>query len=219
MAENREGAGAIMDGQAVPKKRSKFRENIEAILWSLAIFLIIRTGVIQSCKIPSESMLNTLVIGDCLFVNKFIYGIKIPFTNLRLPEIRDPQRGDVVVFRFPLDRSKDYIKRLVGEPGDIIQIRDKQVYVNGVLYRNSHELFTDNEIIPAGLAPRDNFGPVQVPAKSYFMMGDNRDNSYDSRFWGFVAEDDMVGLAFIKYWSWDQPNWRPRWQRIGRAIE
>lgn len=208
-----------MDGQAVPKKRSKFRENLEAILWSLAIFLIIRTGVIQSCKIPSESMLNTLVIGDCLFVNKFIYGIKIPFTNLRLPEIRDPQRGDVVVFRFPLDRSKEYIKRLVGEPGDIIQIRDKQVYVNGVLYHNSHELFTDNDILPAGLAPRDNFGPVQVPASSYFMMGDNRDNSYDSRFWGFVAKDDMVGLAFIKYWSWDQPNWRPRWQRIGRAIE
>ena len=207
------------DGLWVKTAKSKLRDTIEVFFWSLAVFLLIRTCLIQSCKIPSESMLNTLVIGDCLFVNKFIYGIRIPFTNLRLPEVREPQRGDVVVFRFPPDRSKEYIKRLVGKPGDRIHIRNKQVYVNGVLYRNSHELYTDSGIIPAEQSPRDNFGPIEVPNASYFVMGDNRDNSYDSRYWGFVPKDDLVGLAFIKYWSWDQDQWRPRWNRIGRLID
>ena len=201
------------------KSKSKLREYTEAVLWSFVIFLFIRTCVVQPFKIPSESMVNTLIIGDCLFVNKFIYGIKVPFTNLRLPQIRNPQRGDVVVFRFPLDRSKDFIKRLVGVPGDKIEIRDKQVYVNGVLYQNPHELHTDAQILPRGVAERDNFGPIQVPTNSYFVMGDNRDNSYDSRFWGFVPSEDIVGLAFIKYWSWDSDKWRPRLNRIGKFID
>lgn len=201
------------------KSKSIVREYADAFLWSLVLFLFIRTCVVQSFKIPSESMVNTLVIGDCLFVNKFIYGIKVPFTNLRLPKLRNPQRGDVIVFRFPLDRSKDFVKRLVGVPGDKIQIRDKQVYVNGILYQNPHELYTDTQILPQALAVRDNFGPIQVPANSYFMMGDNRDNSYDSRFWGFVPSDYIVGLAFIKYWSWDSNKWLPRLNRIGRLID
>ena len=200
------------------KSKSILREYTEAIIWSFVLFLFIRTCAVQSFKIPSESMLNTLVIGDCLFVNKFIYGIKVPFTNFRLPKLRNPQRGDVVVFRFPLDRSKDFIKRLVGVPGDKIQIRDKQVYVNGTLYQNPHELHTDTRILPQGIAVRDNFGPIEVPANSYFMMGDNRDNSYDSRFWGFVPSEDIVGLAFFKYWSWDSNKWLPRLNRIGRLI-
>jgi signal peptidase I len=204
-----------------PNKKSKstLREFTETIVLSVLTFLVIRTCVIQSCKIPSESMLNTLVIGDCLFVNKFIYGIKIPFTNYRLPKIRNPERGDVVVFRFPLDRSNDFIKRLVGVPGDTIQIRNKQVYVNNVLYQNSHELHTDPQILSESQAVRDNFGPIQVPVNSYFMMGDNRDNSYDSRFWGFVQSEDIVGLAFIKYWSWDNTTWLPRLNRIGTFID
>jgi signal peptidase I len=212
-------ADVVVNDQQESKSKSKIREYTEAILWSFFIFLFIRTCVIQSFKIPSESMVNTLVIGDCLFVNKFIYGITVPFTDIRLPQIRNPKRGDVVVFRFPLDRSEDYIKRIVGVPGDKIQIRDKQVYVNGILYQNPHEVHIDTQVLPQELTVRDNFGPIQVPADSYFMMGDNRDNSYDSRFWGFVPSDDIVGLAFIKYWSWDKNKWLPRLNRIGKFID
>lgn len=198
--------------------KSKTREYVESILWALVLALIIRTCVVQSFKIPSGSMEDTLVIGDCLLVNKFIYGIRVPFSDLRLPALRAPQRGDVIVFKFPEDRSKDFIKRLIGVPGDEIQVRDKQVYVNGTLYHNPHEVHKDTKLLAREVAPRDNFGPVRVPANSYFMMGDNRDNSYDSRFWGFVPQADIVGLAFIKYWSWDQSRWLPRWQRIGKPI-
>jgi signal peptidase I len=210
--------GTLVNQPAVQAK-SKIREYAESILWAVLLALSIRTCVIQSFKIPSGSMEDTLVIGDCLLVNKFIYGIKVPFTDLRLPRLRDPQRGDVVVFRYPEDRSKDFIKRLIGVPGDEIQIRDKQVYVNGTVYQNPHEVHKDPQMQPRELTRRDNFGPVRVPANAYFVMGDNRDNSYDSRFWGFVPKVDVVGLAVIKYWSWDQSRWLPRWQRLGRLID
>lgn len=199
--------------------KSKVREYVESILWAVVLALIIRTCVIQSFIIPSGSMEETLVVGDRLLVNRFVYGIKVPFTDLRLPSLRDPKPGDVIVFKYPEDRSKDFIKRLIGVPGDEIQVRDKRVYVNGTLYQNSHEVHKDPQILPRELTRRDNFGPVRVPANSYFVMGDNRDNSHDSRFWGFVGKADLVGLAFIKYWSWDQSRWRVRWQRIGRFID
>ena len=199
--------------------KSKTREYVESILWAIVLALIIRTCVVQSFKIPSGSMEDTLVIGDCLLVNKFIYGIRVPFTDLRLPSLRDPKRGDVIVFKYPEDRSKDFIKRLIGVPGDEIQVRNKRVYVNGNLYANPHEVHKDPQTLPRELNQRDNFGPVRVPANGYFVMGDNRDNSYDSRFWGFVPQADVVGRAFIKYWSWDQSRWLPRWQRIGKLID
>jgi signal peptidase I len=210
-------AAALVTKSEVPVK-SKTREYVESILWAVVLALIIRTCIVQSFKIPSGSMEDTLVIGDCLLVNKFIYGIRVPFSDLRLPGFRVPQRGDVVVFKYPEDRSKDFIKRLIGVPGDEIQVRDKRVYVNGTPYQNPHEVHKDRQVLPRELAPRDNFGPVRVPADSYFVMGDNRDNSYDSRFWGFVPKTDVLGKAFIKYWSWDQSRWLPRWQRIGKPI-
>ncbi|MBC7903364.1 MAG: signal peptidase I [Gemmatimonadaceae bacterium] len=202
----------------VPAK-SKIRESVESILWAVVLALIIRTCIIQSFVIPAGSMEDTLAIGDRLLVNKFIYGIRVPFTDLRLPSLRDPKRGDVVVFKYPEDRSKDFIKRLIGVPGDEILVRDKRVYVNGTLYQNPHEVHKDPQIMPQEMTKRDNFGPVRVPANAYFMMGDNRDNSLDSRFWGFVGKGDVVGLAFIKFWSWDQSGRRVRWQRIGRLID
>jgi signal peptidase I len=207
---------------AKPKElplKSKTREFIESILWALVLALLIRTCVVQSCKIPSGSMEDTLIIGDCLLINKFIYGIRIPFTDLRLPALSEPQRGEVIVFKYPEDRSKEFIKRLIGLPGDEIQIKNKQVYVNGSRYQNPHEIHKDPQLLPPGTTVRDNFGPIRVPENAFFMMGDNRDNSYDSRFWGFVPRADLVGPAFIKYWSWDQDNWRVRWQRLGRIID
>ena len=199
--------------------KSKWREYAESIVWALILALIIRSCVVQAFKIPSGSMEDTLVIGDHLLANKFLYGIRIPFTKTRMLKIRNPIRGDVVVFEYPVDRSKDFIKRVIGVPGDEITEREKQVFVNGVPYHNPHEVHKDAQILPAELSPRDNFGPVRVPAHSYFVMGDNRDRSYDSRFWGFVKDSDLAGNAFIIYWSWDSNSLRVRWDRIGQLIE
>ncbi len=148
-------------------------------------------------------MLPTLLIGDHLLVNKFIYGIKVPFTGKILIPIRNPKQGDVVVFRFPKDRSVDYIKRVIGTPGDTVEIKNKRVFVNGKAINDSHAHFSSSAVLSANVSPRDNFGPVIVPKGHIFVMGDNRDNSYDSRFWGFVDQRDVLGKAFILYWSWD----------------
>lgn len=199
------------------KEKSKLREYTESILWALVIAFVIRSCVIQTFKIPSGSMEDTLLIGDYLVVNKFIYGIKVPFTDTRIFRIRPPERGDVMVFEFPEDRSKDFIKRVIGVPGDTVEVRNKVVYVNGMPYRNPHEVHKDPMLLPREMSPRDNFGPVTVPPGSYFMMGDNRDRSYDSRFWGFVTDGEIVGEAMFKYWSWDD-SWWVRWNRIGRGI-
>ena len=201
------------------KQKSQLREYLEALAWALLLAMIIRTGVVQAFKIPSGSMEDTLLVGDYLLANKFVYGLKLPFSDQRLLKLHDPERGDVMVFAYPMNRSQDFIKRVIGLPGDVVSERDKVVYVNGVPYRNPHETHKDARILPAEAGPRDNFGPIRVPAGSYFVMGDNRDNSYDSRFWGFVKAGDIKGKAFIKYWSWDSEAWRPRWDRLGRWIE
>ncbi|HEX9022397.1 MAG TPA: signal peptidase I [Geobacteraceae bacterium] len=200
-------------------RRSRLKEYAETLAWALFLAFLIRTFVVQAFVIPSGSMENTLLIGDRLLVNKFIYGIKVPFTDRRILKLRAPERGDVIVFEFPPDRSKDFIKRVVGVPGDVVMIRNKQVHVNGIPYHDPHELHKDAEVLPAARSPRDNFGPVRVPAGDFFVMGDNRDRSYDSRFWGFVTYPEIVGRAFIIYWSWDKDFWRVRWREIGRVIK
>lgn len=185
------------------KKKSVFREYFEAIIIAMILALFIRTFIIQAFKIPSGSMLPTLLIGDHLLVNKFIYGIRVPFTGKILIPITDPEKGDVVVFKYPKDRSIDYIKRVVGVPGDTVEIRDKKVYVNGEAAKDPHAHISSPLVLSYSNSPRDNFGPVLVPEERIFVMGDNRDNSYDSRFWGFVDQKDILGKAFILYWSWD----------------
>ncbi len=215
-------ADQVADNQEpepVVKKKHIVREYAESIIIAVLLALVIRTFVVQAFKIPSGSMEDTLAIGDHILVNKFIYGTKIPFTDKRVLTVRDPKRGDVVVFEYPEDPSKDFIKRVVGLPGDVVEGRDKKVYVNGKPYENPHEVHKEKEVIPKAQNPRDSFGPVTVPAGSYFMMGDNRDRSYDSRFWGFVKNDKLKGLAFIKYWSWDSEKFRVRFGSIGRLID
>ena len=199
-------------------KKHIVREYAESIIIAVILALIIRTFIVQAFKIPSGSMEDTLAIGDHILVSKFIYGTKIPFTSTRLLKIRDPRRGDVIVFEYPEDPSKDFIKRVIGTPGDEVQVINKKVFVNGKPYENPHEVHKENEIIPKEQNQRDNFGPVKVPENSYFVMGDNRDRSYDSRFWGFVTNDKIKGLAFIKYWSWDKDKFRVRWGNIGKLI-
>lgn len=185
------------------KKKSTFREYAEAIIVAVLLALFIRTFVIQAFKIPSGSMLPTLLIGDHLLVNKFIYGIRVPFNGKVLVPIKEPKSGDIIVFKFPKDRSIDYIKRVVGVPGDTIQVKNKKLYRNSKRIDDPHAHFTSTIVLPAGVSPKDNFGPITVPEGKYFVMGDNRDNSSDSRFWGFVDKRDVLGKAIIIYWSWD----------------
>lgn len=209
---------ALQSPAPAVKQKSIIREYAESIIIAVLLALVIRTYLVQAFKIPSGSMEDTLAIGDHLLVNKFIYGTKFPFSDKRLLTLRDPRRGDVIVFEYPEDPSKDFIKRVVGTPGDVVEGKDKKVYVNGKLYANPHEVHKEKDIIPKEMNPRDTFGPVTVPPNSYFMMGDNRDRSYDSRFWGFVSRDKIKGLAFIKYWSWDKDKFMPRFGSIGKLI-
>ncbi len=213
--------------------KSGLRENFEAIVVAIILALFIRTFVVQAFKIPSGSMKETLQIGDHILVNKFIYGIRIPFSGKVLIPISEPERGDIIVFRFPLDPHKDFIKRVIGVEGDEVEIRDKQVYVNGKRLEQDFAIYTDPHVFP-GLKnagnKRDNYGPVTVPENALFVMGDNRDNSHDSRFWGFVKLRAVKGRAFMIYWSWEKEafdggtDWLTwwefvRWGRIGNFLQ
>ncbi len=205
------------------KKKSGLRENIEAIVIAVILALFIRTFVVQAFKIPSGSMKETLQIGDHILVNKFIYGVKIPFVRATLIPIKKPQQDDIVVFKYPENPKLDFIKRVVGVAGDVIEIRDKRLYVNHAPYDRSYTVFRDSYVIPGGFNNRDNFGPVTVAKDSLFVMGDNRDNSKDSRFWGFVNLKAVKGKAFMIYWSWNKENSGSvfkyvRWGRIGDIL-
>jgi signal peptidase I len=200
------------------KPKTKVQEYAEAIILAILIALFIRAFVVQAFKIPSGSMKPTLLIGDHLLVNKFIYGVKIPYFRNTIIPVQDPKRGDIVVFIYPEDRSKDFIKRVIGVAGDTIEIRNKKIFLNGLPYQDSHGVYVDDFIIPGTVQPRDNFGPVTVPPDRIFVMGDNRDQSYDSRFWGFVELKEVLGKAFIIYWSWNKDETNVRWGRIGNLL-
>lgn len=200
------------------KPKSKLQEYTEAIILAIVIAFFIRTFVIQAYKIPSGSMKPTLLIGDHILVSKFNYGIHLPLIRSTLIPVGTPKRGDIVVFIYPEDRSKDFIKRLIGLPGDTIEIRDKKIFVNGLPWNDAYGVNVDNMVIPGSVQPRDNFGPVTVPEGSLFVMGDNHDESYDSRFWGFVPMKDVLGKALIIYWSWNHENRDVRWNRIGSIL-
>jgi signal peptidase I len=220
-----------------PGKKSLFREYTEAIIVAMLLAFAIRVFVVQAFKIPSGSMIPTLLVGDHILVSKLSYGIQWPsqckfqaafppincYASQALVEFGKPQRGDIIVFRFPEDEEKDFIKRVVGTPGDTVQLRNKSVLVNGVVLDDKP--FTqriDPGVIDGTINPRDNFGPVTVPDGAYFVMGDNRDQSLDSRFWGFVREEKIRGKAFRIYWSWNgQGQWTEwvRWDRFGKAIQ
>jgi signal peptidase I len=283
-------------------KKSKLQEYLNALIIAALIAIFLKIFFIEAFRIPTGSMENTLLVGDFLLVNKFVYGattpMTIPFTSVRIPYFRfpalkEPHHGDVVVFDFPGHRDElksseqvDYIKRLIGEPGDTVQIINKQVYVNGKIFPNppnsifghdtSKSNITDTRIFPKGSGwNEDNYGPLRIPKEGdiiylspenierwkifiereghtvqtsagnkvlidgkpsneykvkqdyFFMMGDNRNNSLDSRFWGFMPRDHVIGEALIIYWSWD-PNIpfseigrlfsSVRWNRVGEII-
>ena len=203
-----------------PERRPKslLREYVEAIVYALLLTVALRAFVLQAFRIPSESMLDTLLVGDYLFVNKLDYGPKVPFTETRLPGFRKPQPGDIIVFQYPDDPRRDYIKRCVAVGGQTVEVKDKVLYVDGQKQVEPYVKHIDPTNHPATFDPRDNYGPQQVPPGHLFMMGDNRDNSNDSRFWGPVNMSLVKGRAMFLYWSWDGDRRWPRFHRILTAI-
>ncbi len=220
-----EPANHDVDGGKEKQRKRPVREFVEAIVIALVLAILIRTFVVQAFKIPSSSMEDTLLIGDHILVSKFAYGLQIPrpaiikvfgisvpfFETWLLPLWGEIKRGDVVVFRFPGDRSKDYIKRVVGLPGDTVEIRNKKIYINGRLWDDPYGVYKGSR---HGSGESINtFGPYKVPEGYIFVLGDNRDRSYDSRFWGPVSISEIKGKAFLIYWSW---NPEKHWIRPGR---
>ena len=215
--------------QPAGSRKGKVREYAEAFGVALIIALVVRTLFLQAFKIPSGSMENTLLVGDHIFVNKFVYGYHVPYTKGRILAFTTPKRGDIVVFVFPEDPSKDFIKRVIGTPGDVVEVRQKTVYINGAPLVEGYTRFADGKKIDGFIRGRDNMPPVRVPAGKLFTMGDNRDRSYDSRFWGFVDMDAVIGKALFIYFSidwnrgigWTDVGRYPelvRWDRIGRVL-
>lgn len=207
----------------VKMQKKKFVKNyLEPIILAVLVALFIRAFVVQAFKIPSSSMEPTLLVGDYLLVNKFIYGLRIPYTDTKFFQFKKPQRGDVIVFIFPVDPSKDFIKRVIGTEGEKVEIIHNKIYINDKLIDDPWGTFRKVSGLEGYLERMENFGPVIVPKDSLFVMGDNRDNSEDSRFWGFLNVNAVLGKAFIIYFSWDwnaeNPFDKVRWPRIGRLI-
>ena len=221
------------------RPKSVVREYTESIVIAIVLALVIRTFVVQAFKIPSGSMENTLLIGDHILVNKLSYGIQLPFMPDKLRVfglMNDPGRGDIIVFPFPRDLARDFIKRVVGLPGDRVEIRHHHAYINGEALKEPYIKLDER----AAMHPSrySHWGPEVVPPGKLFVMGDNRDNSADSRDWGFLDSTQVKGRAFIIYWSWDSsepkffwlgnvpiPNPKAvlldgiRWSRIGKLLQ
>ncbi|MDB4913176.1 MAG: Signal peptidase [Gemmatimonadetes bacterium] len=222
-----------------------FFEWVKIGFVSITMFVLLRTFVVEAFKIPSGSMEGTLLIGDFLLVNKLVYGAEVPLTGRRLPAVRQPQRGDVIVFEWPKDRTKNFVKRLVGLPGDTLAMRDAVLIRNGLALSEPYVSHSDPDsdpvwddfrwqaeylVRPAGVVPsyhpsRNNWGPLIVPKGDFFVLGDNRDNSLDSRYWGFVPDSLLRGRPEVVYFSFapDSSNdfaWltHVRWLRLGERV-
>ncbi|HUX35219.1 MAG TPA: signal peptidase I [Gemmatimonadaceae bacterium] len=216
------------------------------IFWvSVALFLVIRTFFVEAFKIPTGSMENTLQVGDFLLVNKLAYGAEVPFTHERLPALEHPKFGDVIVFDWPVDPTKNFVKRLVGLPGDTLSMHDGILVRNGRTMRERYVRREDPDLDPSGEdfawqrdylvrsahaavrynPSRNNWGPIVVPPKHYFVLGDNRDNSLDSRYWGFVPDSLVTGRPILIYYSYAPDSnqalaWvtHVRWKRLGEFV-
>ena len=192
---------------AVTFKKSVVREYFESIVIAVILALFVRTWVVQAFKIPTGSMENNLLIGDHLLVNKFIFGPTPLALGRAVLPVRSIRRGDIVVFKYPDEPDRDFIKRVIGLPGETIELRNKKVFVNGRPLDESYVHFltppsNDYQEVTS-FDVRERFGPVTVPADQYFVMGDNRDNSQDSRYWGFLPRGHVKGKALIIYWSYE----------------
>jgi signal peptidase I len=193
-----------------PVKKSKLREWVEIIVTALALALVVRAFIIQSYRVPSGSMEDTLLPGDFLFANKFIYGAKVPFTPWFVPKVRDPKPGDVIIFKYPGDRKTDYVKRCIAVEGQTVELRGTRLFVDGVEKNEPYAKYEANG--------KYNFGPYTVPKGSVLALGDNRDNSSDSRFWGPLDRKLIRGEALFLYFSVERDWPFIRFLRIGKII-
>jgi signal peptidase I len=190
-------------------KKSTLREYFESIVIAVILALFIRTFVVQAFKIPTGSMENNLLIGDHLLVNKFVFGPTESRLERALLPVTDIKRGDVIVFKYPEEPDRDFIKRVIGLPGETLEVRDKKVYINGRPLDEPYTHFLQPVTAPSethevtSFDVRDRYGPVTVPPNQFFMMGDNRDNSQDSRYWGFLPRENIKGKALVIYWSYE----------------
>jgi signal peptidase I len=204
------------------EKKRFLKEYVEPIIIAVLIALFVRTFIVQAFKIPSSSMEPTLLVGDYLLVNKFIYGTRLPFVDKKIIEFKKPRRGDIIVFIYPKDRSKDFIKRVIGEEGEKVEIIQNKIYINDQRIDDPWGYYSEKNPLARYLPSMERYGPVVVPKDSLFVLGDNRDNSQDSRFWGFVTLNEVRGKAFIIYFSLDWPAKslidKVRWARIGKLI-
>lgn len=196
--------------------KGRLRQNVESLALALLLALVVRSSVVEAFWVPSGSMLPTIQIGDHLFVNKLAYGLRLPLLGTKLVNFGELHRNDIVVFVSPKDASTDLIKRVIAVGGDTVEIRQKKLFVNGQEVPDVHAHFIDSRVQPT--PPRDNFGPVTVPPGKFFVLGDNRDQSYDSRYWDFADVDAIKGRAMFIYWSWDSEAGWPRWGRMGHVL-
>lgn len=252
MVARREARRSIADREAALPKNTTGVAHVRRWVWewtksiliAFGLFLIIRTFLVEAFRIPTGSMENTLLVGDFLLVNKAIFGSRIPFTNLRTFAFSEPRRGDIIVFVPPHEPDKNYVKRLVAGPGDTVEMREKVLFLNGEPVDEPYVRYTDDADVYSasmywqcehtphsagengGCRPyRDNWGPLVVPANSFLMLGDNRDDSEDSRYWGFVDRSAIKGKPLVIYYSFEPDPERPapwltniRWSRLGRAL-
>ena len=222
-----------------PYSKSTVREYFESIVVAVILALFVRTFAVQAFKIPTGSMENSLLVGDHLLVNKFVFApTEFDFEAMLLPT-RKITRGNVVVFKYPDDPSRDFIKRVIGLPGETIELQNKNVYIDGNVLDERYTKFLELPLEDPSKQDQNNFGvrrqygPVTIPAKQYFVMGDNRDNSQDSRYWGFLPREYIKGQAMLIYWSYDVKSERrseniasqlkqlftkPRWKRLFHQI-
>jgi signal peptidase I len=208
-----------------PFRKSAAREYFESIVIAVILALFVRTFVVQAFKIPTGSMENNLLIGDHLLVNKFIFGpSRSPIERALLPE-RPIRRGDVIVFKYPVNRERDFIKRVIGLPGETLEVRSKRVYINGKPLPEPYVHYLEPPQSPSSFAEvtsydkREQYGPITIPAGQYFMMGDNRDNSEDSRYWGLLSQDDVKGQAVMIYWSYESTTEDYEQTGIGATVK
>ena len=209
-----------MFGKNKKTSRQKPR-GIRGVVWewtktlglAIILALVLRSSIVCAFTVPTGSMEDTIEIGDWFFVSKMQYGLKFPFTDLVLIPVKDFERRDIVVF-YRAEAETDYIKRIIGLPGDVVEVKNKAVYVNGKKLSEPYVLHRDPRVLPGAFSHRDNAGPITVPSGKLFVMGDNRDNSFDSRFWGFVDQEDVKGKALFRFFSWDAEHGKVRWPRL-----